>query len=273
MAYANGRIPASKLRRSTIGVDLTPAAANSADRLARAFHKSMGQELRATDGFRPLATQERIFLDRYVPYWIQYAPGRTDARRYKGRTYFRKPGTAAAAVPGTSNHGIGLAVDFASGINLSFTSPTYSWMARNARRYGWTNDEGRSIGEPWHWTYSARLDTHKNLAIIPTFNAAVRREWQRQLGVTVDAIFGTGSISRLQRVLNAKSGHGGFKLKRPIKVDGIDGSRTWMAVQKLLNVWAERGSITLKRPLAVNGKFDARTKMALRKSLNANLWE
>ncbi len=48
------------------------------------------------------------------------------------------------AVPGTSNHGWGLAVD------LDLDVKAQSWMRNNAWRYGFFEDVA---GEPWHWTY------------------------------------------------------------------------------------------------------------------------
>lgn len=278
MALLNGRLPAAMLKRSVIGVRLTAAAANSANRLAPKFAKAIGHELLASDGYRALNggqfTQEGIFLDRYRPQATGSGPY-GDVRRYKGVRYVRVKG-AAAAVPGTSNHGLGLAADFASGINASFTSAAHLWMVANAGPYGWSNTEGRSIGEPWHWVYSAKADVMKGrkLAIIGRMNKTAYKRWQAQLGVKADGIFGPGSISRLQRVLNGKDGKGGFSLKSgPLAEDGVAGPRTWKAVQKLINVWAKRGVISLTRPLKVDGKPGSRTIKALRKSINANRWE
>lgn len=49
-----------------------------------------------------------------------------------------------AAVPGTSNHGWGLATD------LDLSDAAHAWMADNAWRYGFFEDVP---GESWHWTY------------------------------------------------------------------------------------------------------------------------
>ncbi|GAA5519729.1 hypothetical protein Lsed01_02182 [Demequina sediminis] len=57
-----------------------------------------------------------------------------------------------AATPGTSMHGLGLAVDFcrshASGVYLS-------WFKRNAATYGFWNPDWAKTSkyEPWHWEY------------------------------------------------------------------------------------------------------------------------
>ena len=54
-----------------------------------------------------------------------------------------------AASPGTSNHGLGLAID----INLSGqgrSSKVYKWLANNANNYGWYETVS---SEPWHWDF------------------------------------------------------------------------------------------------------------------------
>jgi len=49
-----------------------------------------------------------------------------------------------AAVPGTSNHGWGMALD------LDLDDGAQAWMRDNGWRYGFFEDVP---GEPWHWTY------------------------------------------------------------------------------------------------------------------------
>ena len=54
-----------------------------------------------------------------------------------------------AASPGTSNHGLGLAID----IDLSGqgrSSQKYKWLAKNANKYGWYETVS---SEPWHWDF------------------------------------------------------------------------------------------------------------------------
>jgi hypothetical protein len=69
--------------------------------------------------------------------------------------YHRKPGLAA--VPGTSNHGWGMAVDFCGGVQ-TFGTPAHTWMKANARRFGWFHpswaEPSGSKPEAWHWEYS-----------------------------------------------------------------------------------------------------------------------
>jgi hypothetical protein len=82
----------------------------------------------------------------------------TDSYRSYARqvdVYQRKPGLAA--VPGTSRHGWGLAVDLGCGV-AQFGSPAYKWMQANARRFhfvhpSWAEPSG-SMPEAWHWEYT-----------------------------------------------------------------------------------------------------------------------
>ena len=68
--------------------------------------------------------------------------------------YHRKPGLAA--VPGTSEHGWGKAVDFCGGIESTGT-PEHAWMQANAGRFGWYHPDwaepSGSRPEAWHWEF------------------------------------------------------------------------------------------------------------------------
>jgi len=61
-----------------------------------------------------------------------------------------------AAVPGTSNHGWGIAVDLSGGINR-FGTAEHQWMRRNAPYFGWIlpswAQERGSRPEAWHWEF------------------------------------------------------------------------------------------------------------------------
>jgi len=142
MVYINGRLPDSALEHlnwpEEISEELRPDAAESIDRLAVAFHAAFGTPLRITDSYRSYAEQVLLKVT-------------------KG---------ALAATPGTSNHGLGIAIDMASGIN-SDGSTTHKWMEQNGPRYGWINPDWaqdynprNGAHEAWHWEYHPELDTH-----------------------------------------------------------------------------------------------------------------
>ncbi|MFC7613776.1 M15 family metallopeptidase [Actinokineospora soli] len=104
-------------------------AAGAYQAMAQAFGRAFGKPLCITDSYRTFAAQVRL--------------------------YGEKP--ALAAVPGTSNHGWGMAVDLCGGVQ-SFAAPEYRWMAANAGAFGWSNPAwarpGRGREEPWHWEYT-----------------------------------------------------------------------------------------------------------------------
>lgn len=81
----------------------------------------------------------------------------TDSYRSYARqvsVYARKPNLAA--VPGTSRHGYGVALDLGCGVQR-FGSAAYRWMKANGPRFGWVHpgwaEPGGSMPEPWHWEY------------------------------------------------------------------------------------------------------------------------
>lgn len=77
-------------------------------------------------------------------------------RSYAGQVsmFRRKP--RLAAVPGTSRHGLGIAVDLGCGAER-FGSSTYRWLKANAPRFGWVHpawaEPGGALPEPWHWEF------------------------------------------------------------------------------------------------------------------------
>lgn len=153
MAYANGQIPKSALVPVQSGLYLTPLAAQSWQQVVKGVQDRYGWTPRLTDAYRDLYGdygQIAIFLSRYQPSYIQYAPGKVDVRYWNGKPYWRKPNTAAAAVPGKSNHGWGTAVDV-TGLG-QYGSVKYRQFADVAEELGWSNDEGMLVKEPWHWT-------------------------------------------------------------------------------------------------------------------------
>lgn len=153
MAYPNGLIPLTAMRQlSTGGYLLANAAA--AFETWRIQARAAGFDMRPTsnsDAFRPLAVQEAIFFARYSRTdYGRRTPGAI--KTYRGVTYYLKPGVAVAATPGSSNHGKGLAVDIRN--SGGFGGAYHNWMSRTGPALGFTNAEGRSINEPWHWVHS-----------------------------------------------------------------------------------------------------------------------
>jgi cell wall-associated NlpC family hydrolase len=128
--FPNGLIPASALCAVGIGSHrLRCDAAQTIAELSASYQGQFGSPLCMTDSYRPYAEQVDL--------------------------YGRKP--ALAAVPGTSNHGWGLAVDLCGGIE-SYSTAQHAWMTANAGAFGWVHPswarQGGGREEPWHWEYS-----------------------------------------------------------------------------------------------------------------------
>lgn len=159
--YKNGEVPASMLAPLTgqPNAFLRSDAAASWNRAKTDVLRRTGVDIRARGWNRTLAEQEMFFHRAYKP----QASGGTDPRWYKGTRYVRRPGHAAAAIPGTSNHGWGIAVDVENfGVENQWNSPRRAKAFPIMAEHGWTDHSGRSIGEPWHVEYDPARDKHKN---------------------------------------------------------------------------------------------------------------
>ena len=127
--YPNGQIPVAVLCPLWGAPGYLRAdAAFAYDRLSHAYAAQFAVPICLTDAYRTYATQVDL--------------------------YARKPGLAA--MPGTSNHGWGTAVDLCGGIQ-SFATAQHDWMLINAPLYGWFHpgwaEPGGSRPEPWHWEF------------------------------------------------------------------------------------------------------------------------
>ncbi|MCL1801373.1 MAG: M15 family metallopeptidase, partial [Promicromonosporaceae bacterium] len=127
-SYGNGRIPDAAMTNLSWQPDhqLRPDAAAQFERLNEAFRIQFGVDIHITSSYRTFA-------------------GQVSARARHGHW---------AATPGTSNHGWGVAVDLAGGINR-FRSEQHRWMRENAPAFGWIlpewAQERGNLPEPWHW--------------------------------------------------------------------------------------------------------------------------
>ncbi|HEU5473974.1 MAG TPA: D-alanyl-D-alanine carboxypeptidase family protein [Actinophytocola sp.] len=128
--YPNGFIPIAALCPADhAGHMLRCDAAQSFQAMSAGYAAVAGQPLCLTDSYRTFDAQVRL--------------------------YAAKP--ALAAIPGTSNHGWGLAVDLCGGAETAGT-PTHAWLTANARAFGWSNPPwarpGNGREEPWHWEFT-----------------------------------------------------------------------------------------------------------------------
>jgi hypothetical protein len=118
----NGRLPASELMDVGDGQKLWKPAAQAYLRMKEDAKKDKVY-FRLSEGYRTLETQKQ--------YWANPPSG---------------PGTAA--VPGTSKHGWGKAIDISS-------AGAQAWIRKNGRKYGWIWPDWaqKSPYEPWHFEY------------------------------------------------------------------------------------------------------------------------
>ena len=138
----NGEIPAESMVKvaplSGTKGSLVPEAAAAWRNLQNAA-AAAGFTLTMTDGYRNLAEQEWLFTSRFQ---IENTGGK--AKQWKGKTFLLKPKVANAAVPGTSNHGWGCAVDMALDGYGAAAKPVagnpafMAWVRANAGPLGWS---------------------------------------------------------------------------------------------------------------------------------------
>lgn len=191
---SNGNLASSELRSlaTNPGQRLAAEAAAAWDDLNNEYKARHGKYLELTDSYRPLATQKSIFLDRYKPQATGSGPY-GDVRHYNGTRYVRTKG-AAAAIPGTSNHGLGKAVDVKGA--TAFGNGVHAELSAIASTYGYSNAEGRSVNEPWHFTYVGRK-TYRDVTGV-----------QRAVRATADNVWGPDTDKRVDAVREA-SAYGG----------------------------------------------------------------
>lgn len=174
MAFSNGLIPDSALATIARNARLLPGPAKSFTWICDEVERRYGWRPRPTgplDAYRPKSgnyyAQTETFLRRYTLAASGVGPF-GDVRYWNGLRYVRTNG-APAAVPGTSNHGWACAADVAD--LLSFTSARYRQFAEVAAEAGWSNAEGRSIGEFWHWVDVTSVQLvkagHSTTGVIP----------------------------------------------------------------------------------------------------------
>lgn len=126
--FGNGKVPESELcALPQTGQHLRADAAAAFADLDAAYRGRFGRAMCVTDSYRPIDEQVRLFREK-------------------------KKGMAAR--PGTSTHGLGIAVDLCGGVDDA-RSAEHRWMLDNAPGHQWRNPQWARGGfEPWHWEYT-----------------------------------------------------------------------------------------------------------------------
>lgn len=146
VTYKNGQIPENKLRFINNWQSYKGAIGSDRGRI-RLFDKAS----RALDSLLAAASAQGIKFKINSAY-----------RTYEDQVLVKQQQGKLAATPGRSNHGFGLAVDFAAGPGLRKLNSRdlqYKWLLVNANKYGfrrlpWTPAKGEDW-EAWHWEYQA----------------------------------------------------------------------------------------------------------------------
>ncbi len=112
--------------------------------------RSTGLQLFVREGYRTTEDQQAI-LDEYIRDYRLMGYSEAEAKRQA--LYW-------VALPGTSEHELGLAVDINPNTDISTRDEVYGWLAENAHRYGfikrYPEDKTEITGvsnEPWHYRY------------------------------------------------------------------------------------------------------------------------
>ena len=145
----NGKVPADKLKRIHCGGHLYIDAARSWLAMIRAAAQdniflSLNTPFNA---YRGIEKQIKAFQNRFVSIDNQDDfPDNAIRVEFEDKIWQLKPDEAYAAIPGTSSHGYGLAVDIANIGNKAVKA----WLDKNAASFGFFKEYDF---EPWHFTY------------------------------------------------------------------------------------------------------------------------
>lgn len=168
LCTANGELPVESLRSIGVAGQLEASCAYDAWNALWSAAQEVAIELTWTYGgtYRSLSMQERLFLQRW-----QTTPIPRETALWAGQKWYLRYGVSRAAVPGTSNHGWGLAVDVAAGASpdeARSISPHMPWLIDNAIGFGWSWE---SQSEPWHLRYWAGDATPERVEAFKTIVA------------------------------------------------------------------------------------------------------
>lgn len=152
----NGKVPTKLLKKVKCGGLMYLDAANAFNKLYDAALK-VGITLKNMGDYRTFERQEAMFNDRYSVKDEGRVPKVT--RYYNRKIWFLKKGKSPSGVPGTSNHGLGLAIDLGEESNgrvVNLSARSLKWLCKNAPKYGFymqVSDPKSPEFEAWHWQY------------------------------------------------------------------------------------------------------------------------
>lgn len=141
IGIANGAVPVELQTNCGVGKFTMH---HIASRCMKALLSKCPYPVGATGTGRTYQQQVDLFQARYTTTVLPNRP----IKIWNGVKYYQKPNTAMAAVPGTSNHGYWLAIDFAT--NTLNYSKLVEWLIIEGPKFGFY---GSTQSESWHWQY------------------------------------------------------------------------------------------------------------------------
>lgn len=112
--------------------------------------RAQGYGLFVREGYRTQEEQQQLLEEKIEAY----------ENEGKSKSEAKKLAEQWVAIPGTSEHQLGIAVDINADATKSSSDDVYSWLAENAYKYGFIKrypsdktDITGVINEPWHYRY------------------------------------------------------------------------------------------------------------------------
>lgn len=112
--------------------------------------RAQGYDLFVREGYRTQEEQQQL-LDEKIEAYENEGKSKSEAKKLAEQW---------VAIPGTSEHQLGIAVDINADTTKSSSDDVYSWLAENAHKYGFIKrypsdktDITGVINEPWHYRY------------------------------------------------------------------------------------------------------------------------
>ncbi|UOF82137.1 D/-alanyl-D/-alanine carboxypeptidase [Caudoviricetes sp.] len=149
-------------------LDLFPTAAQSFECMVLVCYQETGLHLSGTGAFRSYLRQVQVFNERYTPTYDAKVNVTHSTRTWDGKKYYLRRGMLPVAVPGTSNHGLGIAVDLGwwqgwnepgladiDGITNAAYKKGWDWLMANYQSFGWSH-EGAKPGQPGYEAHHIR---------------------------------------------------------------------------------------------------------------------
>ena len=112
--------------------------------------RAQGYGLFVKEGYRTQEEQQQLMDEKIEAY----------ENEGKSKSEAKKLAEQWVAIPGTSGHKLGIAVDINADTTKSSSDDVYNWLAENAHTYGFIKrypsnktDITGVINEPWHYRY------------------------------------------------------------------------------------------------------------------------